>query len=108
MTASKTTGDIAAGDFTGDGLADVASIWSSGIWYQDGATLEWTQVESSIPDFLTAGDVTGDGRAEIIGTFGDGIGTWYWDPTTLDRTRVKPPQVDNSSPVPAGWRDSWR
>jgi len=91
MTTDTTTGDIAAGDFNGDGLADVASIWVDGIWYQDGATLEWTKVESTVPDFLTAGDVTGDGRAEIIATFGDGIGTWYWDPTTTDWTWVKPP-----------------
>ena len=43
MTTSTTTGDIAAGDFTGDGKADVASIWPSGLWYQNGATLVWTK-----------------------------------------------------------------
>jgi hypothetical protein len=53
------SGDIAAGDFTGDGKADVASIWSSGLWYQDGDTLDWTKVTSTAPYTVTAGDVTG-------------------------------------------------
>ena len=35
--------DIAAGDFNADGIADVASSWASGLWYQDGATLAWTK-----------------------------------------------------------------
>ena len=87
-----TGGDIAAGDFNGDGLADVASSWVSGLWYQDGATFQWTLVIDLVPDSLTAGDVTGDGRAEIIATFSEDIGTWYWDPTTLEWTRVKPPR----------------
>jgi hypothetical protein len=60
MTSETTTGDIAAGDFTGDGKADVASIWAGGLWYQDGATLVWTKVSDSAPDSLTAGDVTGN------------------------------------------------
>jgi len=59
MTPFSTTGDIAAGDFTGDGKADVASIWSDGLWYQDGATLAWTKIENSSPIRVTAGDVTG-------------------------------------------------
>jgi hypothetical protein len=62
MTADVTTGDIAAGDFTGDGKADVASSWENfGLWYQDGATLAWTKIDNSPPYSLTAGDVTGDG-----------------------------------------------
>ena len=77
MTASITTGDIAAGDFTGDGKADVASIWPSGLWYQDGDTLAWTKITSSAPNKVTAGDVTGDGRSEIVGTWSNGI--WYRD-----------------------------
>ena len=77
MTADVTMGDIAAGDFSGDGTADVASIWPSGLWYQDGDTLAWTKVTASAPDRITAGDVTGDGRSEIIGTWRSGI--WYWD-----------------------------
>ena len=77
MTTSTTTGDIAAGDFTGDGKADVASIWPSGLWYQDGATLAWTKVPGDAPDKVTAGDITGDGRSEIIGTWSNGI--WYRD-----------------------------
>jgi len=60
MTSSTPTGDIAAGDFNGDGKADVASIWGSGLWYQDGATLDWTKVTGSAPYRLTAGDVAGN------------------------------------------------
>jgi hypothetical protein len=60
MHPSLPDGDIAAGDFTGDGKADVASIFDSGLWYQDGTTLDWTKVSGSPPDSLTAGDVTGN------------------------------------------------
>jgi CSLREA domain-containing protein len=80
MTSSSTTGDIAAGDFTGDCIADVASIWAGGLWFQDGDSLAWTKVKGSVPDSLTAGDVTGDGRAEIIGSWSSGI--WYRDVAT--------------------------
>ena len=60
MTADVTTADIAAGDFNGDGKADVASIWDNdGLWYQDGANFGWTKVSDSAPDRLTAGDITG-------------------------------------------------
>jgi hypothetical protein len=58
MTADATTGDIAAGDFTADGKADVASVWGGGVWYQDGDTLAWTKVPGNPPVSLTAGDVT--------------------------------------------------
>jgi hypothetical protein len=60
MTTFTTTGDIAAGDFTGDGIADVASIWPDGLWYQDGDTLDWTKVPGGAPNKVTAGDVTGE------------------------------------------------
>jgi hypothetical protein len=85
MSADTPTGDIAAGDFTGDGKADVASIWASGLWYQDGATLAWTKVGSA-PSSVTAGDVTGDGRFEIIGAWSDGI--WYWDVVAAKWTKM--------------------
>ena len=75
MNTDVPSGDIAAGDFTGDGKADVASIWSSGLYYQNGANLSWTKVTSTAPYTVTAGDVTGDGLAEIIGTWSSGI--WY-------------------------------
>jgi hypothetical protein len=77
MISYASSGDIAAGDFSGDGKADVASIWSNGLWYQDGDTLAWTQIDSSPPFRVTAGDVTGDGRDEVIGTWDNGI--WYFD-----------------------------
>jgi hypothetical protein len=86
MTSSTPTGDIAAGDFTGDGKADVASIWGNGLWYQDGDTLDWTKVAITAPDSVAAGDVTGDGLSEIIGTWSSGL--WYWDGATLDWTKV--------------------
>ena len=86
MASSKPTGEIAAGDFTGDGNADVASIWSSGLWYQDGATLGWTKISGTAPDSITAGDVTGDGRFEIIGTWSSGI--WYWDVAASEWTKM--------------------
>ena len=47
MTSYSTQKDIATGDFTGDGNADVASNWTSGLWYQNGATLDWTKVPSA-------------------------------------------------------------
>ena len=59
MTSYTTTGDIAAGDFTGDGKADVASIWSDGLWYQDGDTLDWAKIDNSPPYRVTAGAETG-------------------------------------------------
>ena len=78
MTTDVTTGDIAAGDFNGDGIADVASSWENyGLWYQDGATLDWTRLDDSPAYSLTAGDVTGDHRDELIGTGPNGIR--YWD-----------------------------
>jgi hypothetical protein len=86
MTSSIPTGDIAAGDFTGDGRADVASIWVSGLWYQDGAALGWTKISGTAPVRVTAGDVTGDGRSEIIGTWSSGI--WYWDAAASKWTKM--------------------
>ena len=88
---------IAAGDFTGDGIADVASIWSGKLYYQDGATLDWTKVPGTAPDSLTAGDVTGDGRSEIIGTWsGDDPGIFYRDVAASKWTRMYP--------TPPRWR----
>jgi hypothetical protein len=88
MANGTPEGDIAAGDFTGDGIADVASSWTSGLWYQDGATLAWTKVPGGAPDRLTAGDVTGDGLSEIIGTWSSGI--WYWDVAESEWTQMTP------------------
>jgi hypothetical protein len=72
MTSYTTARDMAAGEFTGDGRADVASVWSSGLWYQNGATLAWTRVHHLTPNRIAAGDITGDGRDEIIGCGGEG------------------------------------
>jgi len=62
------SGEIAAGDFTGDGRADVASCWSSGLYYQNGDTLGWTKVWKTAPYTLTAGDVTYP-VIEIVGSY---------------------------------------
>ncbi len=86
LTASIPTGDIAAGDFTGDGIADVASIWDNGLWYQDGYTLDWTRVSGPGAVYLTAGNVTGDDRSEIISTWSNGI--WYYNVTTSKWTKM--------------------
>lgn len=59
MTAFSTSGDIAAGDFTGDDKVDMAQNWSSGLWYQNGATLGWKKVSSLAPHELTAGNIAG-------------------------------------------------
>ena len=53
-------GAIAAGDVTGDGKADIISIWPEGLWYQNGATLSWTRVYHIAPDRIAAGDITGN------------------------------------------------
>jgi len=53
-------GPIAAGDVTGDGRADIVSVWGSGLWYQNGATLGWTQVWPSAPGKVAVGNITGD------------------------------------------------
>ena len=68
-------GAIAVGDVTGDGRADIVACWNSGLWYQNGATLDWTKVYNVAPGKVAVGDITGDGRAEIIGTWNNGI--WY-------------------------------
>jgi len=80
MDSDVPSGAIAAGDFTGDGRADVASVWGTGLWYQNGVTLGWTRVYHTAPDRIAAGDITGDGRDEIIGC-GDewDSGFWYRD-----------------------------
>ena len=58
MNSHTPDGDIAVGDFIGDGKADVASCWDSGLWYQNGANLDWTKVTNTAPYNVTAGDVT--------------------------------------------------
>ena len=49
------SGDIEAGDFTCDGIADVASCWDSGLRYQNGATLSWENVYGIAPYRVTVG-----------------------------------------------------
>ena len=92
MWSNVPSGDIAAGDFSGDGKADVASNWGTGLWYQNGATLGWTKLTSTASNRLTAGDITGDGRAELIGTWNSGgfSGIYYGDFATKSWTQMYP------------------
>jgi hypothetical protein len=93
LTTDTTNDDIAAADFTGDGIADVAAIFQvgpasnrlgAGLYYLDGALKTWTLVPNSepAPFSVTAGDVTGDARPEIIATWS--VGMWYWDVVAAD------------------------
>jgi hypothetical protein len=89
MWSNVPSGDIAAGDFSGDGKADVASNWSSGLWYQNAATLGWTKLSDYACNYVTVGDMTGDGRAELIGSW-SGVfnGIYYGDFVTKSWTKM--------------------
>ncbi|MFC1611892.1 putative metal-binding motif-containing protein [Myxococcota bacterium] len=106
MWSSAPTGDIAAEDFTGDGKADVASIWDSGLWYQDGATLDWFKVTGIAPRTVTAGHVTGrgsrcavdtdcsDGVDCTMDTCVDGVCVFWEDFCDLDGDGLSPAEGD--------------
>ena len=49
INPSTPIGDITAGDFNGDGKADVASTWASGLWWQDVAAGRCYRVSSTNP-----------------------------------------------------------
>lgn len=70
------SGDIEAGDTNGDGIADVASCWSSGLYLQNGSTRTWEYLYSVAPYRVTMANVTGDARKEVIGTWSSGV--WYF------------------------------
>jgi len=84
--AESPSGDIEADDVTGDSIADVASCWGGGLYYQNGSTLVYRHLFSESPHRVTAGDITGDGRAEIIGTFSTGV--WYRNEAASTWTRM--------------------
>ena len=96
MWPNFTTGDIAAGDFSGDGKADVAANWSTGLWYQNGVTRSWTWLSDEASNNLTVGDVNGDGRVELIGSW-SGVynGIYYGNFVTKSWTQI-------TSVVPSG------
>lgn len=71
------SGDIEAGDTNGDGVADVASCWSTGLQLQDGRYRTWERVYDIAPYKVTMANVTGDARKEIIGTFVNGVFYFY-------------------------------
>jgi hypothetical protein len=110
LTTDTTTGDIAAGDFTGDGIADVAAIFQevgpasnplgAGIYLLDGRKCQitnqcWTKVAGSAPApfSVAAGDMNGDGRSDIIGTWSNGI--YYWDVVEMDWTQLSTDTTQN-------------
>ncbi|MER7764152.1 FG-GAP-like repeat-containing protein [Streptomyces sp. NPDC097619] len=81
-TSLKTMKQIAKGDFTNDGIADLAAIWNDGtlhIYKGDGkgkftaaitvttGTNTWGTTKQ-----LTAGDFTGDGNADLMAVWNDG------------------------------------
>ena len=87
MTPDVGAKDIAAGDFNGDGFADVASTWDDfGLWWQNGNTLAWSKVEDLPPMSVAAGEFTQDDRDEIIGTWDNGI--WYFNVVAAQWTQM--------------------
>ena len=92
MNPYFTSGDIAAGDFTGDGRADVAVNWPSGLYYHNGASpYAYTWLSDYPCNRVTAGDVTGDGRTELIGTWDSAFrGIYYGNFVTKSWTQMWP------------------
>ena len=86
-TSSIPYGNLAFGDFDGDGRTDVFRA-SGGRWYVSYAgTSAWTQINSSNYGFhqLRYGDFDGDGRTDVFLTSGGrwyvsygGTGRWQW------------------------------
>jgi uncharacterized repeat protein (TIGR03803 family) len=68
---------IACGDLGGDGLADLAGIWSgqAGVWTRDSASGAWNYLGSAARH-IGAGDMNGDGREDFLGTW-DSQGVFY-------------------------------
>lgn len=71
------SGDIEAGDTNGDGVADVASCWSTGLKVQNGSTRAWETVYPIAPYKVTMANVYGDARKEVIGTYVNGVFYFY-------------------------------
>ena len=93
ITPNITGVPIAVGDVNGDGKADMVSSWTSGLWWQNGATWGWNKVYSISPLKLACADITGDGKAEIIGA-GGWNGIWYLNPATNGWTQMYPSNPD--------------
>jgi len=83
ITEFVPTGDIAAGDIDGDGLAEVVAGFPTGTWYWNPADEQWTKITSYNAYNLAVGDMNADGRAEVAGAFETGI--WSWDHGTWRR-----------------------
>ena len=61
-------GELAVGDFDGDGIDDVFTTTGNGWFYSSGGVSEWRWLRraSDLVDSLRVGDLDGDGRADVI------------------------------------------
>ncbi len=79
---------LAAGDFTGDGKADVVSVESEGngkyrymLGASNGTTISsWTSIATgkSLPSRMVLGDFTGDKKADILSVESEGNGSYRY------------------------------
>jgi hypothetical protein len=94
------SGDIEAGDITGDGIADIASAWRFGTKYQDGKTKAFYQVGYVPVRKVSVGDITGEGKAEVVSSESTGI--WYKNIATSRFTRMTTSGWDTTGDIAAG------
>ena len=80
------SGDIEAGDITGDGIADIASAWTDGAKYQNGSTRAFSSTGSEPVRKISVGDITGDNKAEVVTSESTSI--WYKNIATNRFTRM--------------------
>jgi hypothetical protein len=80
-TTWSTVKAIAAGDFTGDGKADLVAIWGDGTAHlYPGTTTGISGTSTELPNGTTwstvkaiaAGDFTGDGKTDLLAIWGNG------------------------------------
>jgi hypothetical protein len=67
---------IAAGNMTGDSLADIIGSYSRYIWYWNSETNQWSQITTSAEQ-VAAGDIDGDGMDDLVGVWQSGVWIKY-------------------------------